>query len=93
MLFRSLGCPECYAIFKAEVNDYFSERKIAFPYTGSMPKRLANFRSALTDRVLIREKLDAAVKSEDYEKAAFYRDYLRAIEKKSVSAESDSEDD
>ncbi|MBO4546922.1 MAG: UvrB/UvrC motif-containing protein, partial [Treponema sp.] len=36
---------------------------------------------------------DAAIKNEDYEKAAFYRDYLRAIEKKSVAAESDGEND
>ena len=88
-----LGCPECYSIFKTEINEYFAERKIDYPYSGAMPKRLANFRSALTDRVLIRDKLDAAIKNEDYEKAAFYRDYLKAIEKKSVAAESDGEND
>ncbi len=80
-----LGCPECYEIFKSEIENYFSKRKIAARYTGSMPRRLANFRSVLTDRAVIREKLDAAVKSEDYEKAAFYRDYLHAIEKKAVA--------
>ena len=35
----------------------------------------------------------AAIKNEDYEKAAFYRDYLKAIEKKSVAAESDDKND
>ena len=39
----------------------------------------------MTDRAVIREKLEEAVKSEDYEKAAFYRDYLHAIEKKAVA--------
>lgn len=80
-----LGCPECYSIFKSEIEKYLSKRKITVRYTGSMPRRLANFRSVLTDRAIIREKLDAAVKSEDYEKAAFYRDYLHAIEKKAVA--------
>ena len=45
----------------------------------------------MTDRAVVREKLDEAVRREDYEKAAFYRDYLRAIEKKSVAA-ADGED-
>lgn len=85
MLTGKLGCPECYSIFKTEINDYFTEKKITARYSGSMPHRLANFRSVLTDRAVIREKLDAAVKNEDYEKAAFYRDYLHAIEKKAVA--------
>lgn len=80
-----LGCPECYAIFKTEIDSYLSKRKITSRYTGSMPRRLSNFRSVLTDRAVIREKLEAAVKNEDYEKAAFYRDYLLAIEKKAVA--------
>ncbi len=80
-----LGCPECYVIFKAEIEKYLSKQKITARYSGSMPRRLANFRSVLTDRAAIREKLEAAVKSEDYEKAAFYRDYLHAIEKKAVA--------
>ena len=80
-----LGCPECYEIFKSEIDKYLSKRKITVRYTGSMPRRLSNFRSVLTDRAVIREKLEAAVKSEDYEKAAFYRDYLHAIEKKAVA--------
>ena len=54
-------------------------------YTGSMPKRIANFRSPLTDRIEVQKKLEQAIENEDYEKAAFYRDYLHAIENKAVS--------
>ena len=86
-----LGCPECYEIFKTEVGEYLKSKKVSGPYTGSMPRRLANFRSLLTDRAVLREKLDEAVRREDYEKAAFYRDYLRALEKKSVAAADDGE--
>lgn len=85
ILTGKLGCPECYSIYKSEVLEFFSARKIKAHYTGTMPRRLANFRSVLTDRVAIREKMDAAIKNEDYEKAAFYRDYLHAIEKTSVA--------
>ncbi len=91
ILTGKLGCPECYSIFKSEINEFLSARKITAPYTGTMPNRLANFRSILTDRVDIRDKLDKAIKDEDYEKAAFYRDYLHALEKKSVAASSSSD--
>ena len=50
-----------------------------------MPKRIANFRSPLTDRIEVQKKLEQAIENEDYEKAAFYRDYLHAIENKAVS--------
>ena len=39
----------------------------------------------LTDRIMLQNKLNAAVEDENYEKAAMYRDYLKALEKKAVS--------
>ena len=50
-----------------------------------MPQRLSTFRSVLTDRIMLQNKLNAAVEDENYEKAAMYRDYLKALEKKAVS--------
>lgn len=88
-----LGCPECYEIFKPQILEYMKEKNFSLDYTGSMPKRLSNFRSVLTDRADVRLKLEKAIKEEDYEKAAFYRDYLHAIENKSISAPEDAQDD
>lgn len=82
---QSVGCPECYEIFQNEITSLMSSRGIKGTYTGTMPLRLAKFRSALTDRNLVQMKLDEAIKKEDYEKAAFYRDYLRAMEKSPVA--------
>lgn len=79
------GCPECYAVFKDAVRKYLSVRGISGSYTGSMPMRLASFRSVLTDRMALQNKLNEAVEHEDYEKAAMYRDYLRALEKSAVA--------
>jgi len=80
-----LGCPECYAIFKTEIGSLMEQKNIHGPYTGSMPRRLASFRSVLTDRVDLQAKLEDSIRKEDYEKAAVYRDYLRALERTSVS--------
>lgn len=79
------GCPECYEIFKNDIIKYLEKHNAYGTYTGSMPKRIASFRSPLTDRIEVQKKLEQAVENEDYEKAAFYRDYLHAIENKPVT--------
>lgn len=81
----TLGCPECYGIFADEIRAMRSEKGVSGSYTGSMPARLASFRSSLTDRMLLRSKMEESVANEDYEKAAIYRDRLRALEKCAVA--------
>jgi len=81
----STGCPECYAIFKDDIQKILQSRGINGAYTGSMPQRLASFKSVLNDRIALQNKLNDAVSKEDYEKAAMYRDYLHALEKTPVS--------
>lgn len=50
-----------------------------------MPNYVKGFRSVLTDRILLQSKLEESIEKEDYEKAAVYRDYLKALEKTSVA--------
>ena len=78
------GCPECYSVFKGDIKKMLSDKGIAATYCGSMPHRLASVHSVLTDRIMLQNKLNAAVANEDYEKAAMYRDYLKALEKNPV---------
>ena len=84
-LTRKAGCPECYSVFKSEIDDVFKKIGVLPPYKGNLPKRLKNFKSVLTDRIMIQSKLEESLKSENYEKAAIYRDYLKALEKSPVS--------
>lgn len=86
---RSVGCPECYSIFKDEVSSLLKEGGASASYTGTMPRRLRTFRSVLTDRIDLQAKLEASLKNEDYEKAAIYRDYLKALEKSPVAGGED----
>ncbi|MGI5172243.1 DNA helicase UvrBC [Treponema sp. OMZ 840] len=79
------GCPECYAAFKEEIQGMLTKKGIDLPYTGSMPKKLAYFRSMLTDRMAIQTKLKDSLAREDYEKAAMYRDFLKALESPAVT--------
>ena len=78
------GCPECYSVFTEEIQKALIEHGISGKYTGSLPLRVKDFRNALTDRADLQAKLEQAVREENYEKAAVYRDFLRALEKSSV---------
>ena len=84
-----VGCPECYAIFKNEISTLLKKQGVNGSYSGSMPQRLRNFKSVLTDRIQIQTKLEESLKNEDYEKAAIYRDYLKALEKQPVAGGGD----
>ncbi len=86
-----VGCPECYAIFKSDIRKCLDGRNIKGSYTGTMPHRLSTIRSVLNDRIILQNKLNDAVAREDYEKAALYRDYLKALEKNPVSSSESQE--
>ncbi len=85
------GCPECYESFNKEIAAEMKKNGVSGKYSGSMPKRLSCFRNSLTDRTDLQAKLEEAVKSENYEKAAVYRDFLRALEHGSVARGSESD--
>ncbi len=87
-----VGCPECYAVFNSEIKEHLQKMGLEIPYIGSMPKKLEHFRSILTDRIEIQKKLDNSIASEDYEKAAMYRDFLSTLERSSVSSSEDEGD-
>ncbi len=84
-----VGCPECYAIFKNEIRFFLEKNGAKELYKGTMPTRLPSVHSVLTDRIALQNKMNAAVEQEEYEKAAMYRDYLKALEKNSVSSGED----
>lgn len=88
-LTRRAGCPECYSIFKNDIAEILGKLGAKGSYSGIMPKRLKNFHSVLNDRIMLKSKLEESLKKEDYEKAAIYRDYLRALEKTPVSGGGD----
>ena len=71
-------------IFKSEIFSILKSHGIEGTYHGGLPKKLAHFRSVLTDRMMYQEKLAEAVAVEDYEKAAVYRDRLKALETRSA---------
>lgn len=78
-LLGRLGCPACYEAFRSYIASVMQKRGKKTLYTGSLPRSVGQFRSPVTDRLDLQNKEQEAVKNEDYEKAAFYRDCIKAL--------------
>lgn len=83
---KRVGCPECYICFKNEIQSLMKTEGIDGLYTGEMPKKLSHFKSVLTDRVILQQRLEQAIANEDYEKAATYRDRLKFLDNTSIDS-------
>lgn len=78
-LLGRLGCPSCYEAFKDYLSSIMEKKGTRPLYKGTLPRRVSTFRSPITDRLDLQNKEQEAVLNEDYEKAAFYRDCLKAL--------------
>ncbi|MFP4483894.1 MAG: hypothetical protein ACLFO1_03470 [Spirochaetaceae bacterium] len=72
-----LGCPTCYATFYQEVGSRVGEQILQHGHVGALPKRLRPLRWTYLERERIRDRLNAALADEEYEKAAELRDEIR----------------
>ena len=88
-----IGCPECYYAFQEEIRRNYKSFGITQSYKGSLPKHVKGFDSTLVTRIEVQLKLDEAIEKEEYEKAAFYRDYLKVIDSKYVNGDAEAEDE
>ena len=80
----TLGCPECYKVFLAELANTISYIHGASHHTGSAPKRLAM--KAERERKLkeLKAALSDAVKNQLFEKCVMLRDEITALESEAI---------
>lgn len=88
---QNIGCAECYYTFADEFKKTLRKYGITAPYQGSFPKKIKGYKSTLTSRVEMQFKLEEALEKEEYEKAAFYRDYLKVLNGEASSSGSQKE--
>ncbi len=78
-----LGCPECYTTFAAHLRTLLrrvhgSSQHVGVPYPG--PSALREPEAPAPDLTELREQLQRAVATENFELAARLRDQIRALE-------------
>jgi protein arginine kinase activator len=78
-----VGCPECYATFRSEIDDLLSEYSDAVHHKGRYPSKLHAYKAILIDKEQLKKQLEEAVRQEEYEHAAQIRDRIREIEQRS----------
>lgn len=78
----TVGCADCYNVFAAEIESYLENTAGQVQHVGKLPERVGTLKTLLIDKESLKEKLEFAIKNENYEQAAVLRDRIRIIEKR-----------
>lgn len=72
------GCPDCYAIFAAELEPTIRSMHGSAAHTGRSPAKWKKKHDRVDRLKTLRAALDEAIKKEEFEEAARLRDEIRA---------------
>ena len=75
-----IGCGVCYTTFRKYLTPLLTRIHGASVHSGKLPRRLGGALAVRHEITLLKDKLKAAVHNEEYERAAQYRDKIRALE-------------
>jgi len=77
-----LGCSACYKTFEKQLSPLLKKIHGIDTHTGKMPVKKEATRGKADTAGDLKEKLEKAIRLEEFEEAAALRDKIRAIEKK-----------
>ena len=73
-------CPNCYRVFRDNLEPILRRLHGSAEHTGKMPARMADEIKTSNELKRLKAELASAVENEQYEKAAELRDRIREIE-------------
>ncbi|MEW6448615.1 MAG: UvrB/UvrC motif-containing protein [Bacillota bacterium] len=76
-----LGCGDCYTEFRSAVEQMLRRIHGTVQHSGKFPRRAGKVTGLKQELNRLRRELDAAVRKEEFEKAAGLRDRIRELEK------------
>ncbi len=82
-----IGCSVCYDTFREQLTPLLKRIHGASVHSGKIPRRTGGVLVDRREVDILKGRLQDAVKAEEYEKAAEYRDQIRALEKKIAASE------
>jgi protein arginine kinase activator len=77
-----IGCSVCYDTFRSQLEPLLRRIHGSSTHTGKIPHRSGGALTIKHEIAVYKEKLQSALKKEEYEKAAVYRDKIRALGQK-----------
>jgi len=77
-----LGCPKCYDTFGAQLSPLLKKIHGSDTHIGKTPLKKEAVQNKLALLSDLKVKLEASVRSEEFEQAARLRDQIRALERK-----------
>ena len=86
-----IGCSVCYDTFRTQLAPLLKRIHGSSTHSGKIPRRSGGVLVVRHEIALLKEQLADAVQSEAYEKAAEYRDKIRALEKQIAAEEKGGE--
>ena len=75
-----IGCSECYKVFRSPITATLRQVQPSITHTGKIPSKSGEELKQKRRYESLKQELSAAVKNEDYEKAAKLHKELKAIE-------------
>lgn len=75
-----VGCPECYATFRLELNDTIRSIHGNVEHVGRTPSRFRQNRGKADRLASLKQQLKDSIAEEDFERAATLRDEIRSLE-------------
>ncbi|MCR5558824.1 MAG: UvrB/UvrC motif-containing protein [Schwartzia sp.] len=88
-----IGCSVCYSTFRKQLIPFLKRIHGSVLHSGKIPKRSGGALVVQHEIDVLKEQLQMAVKSEEYEKAAEYRDRIRSLEQKLAAEREGAESD
>jgi len=95
-----LGCPDCYSVFDLLIDESIKKLQGNNVHVGKMPKYQTEGRNSISQKIkedgqlsdtetlaLLNSKLKEAIREEEYESAAKYRDEIKALKERNKTDE------
>ena len=77
---ETAGCPECYTVFRGQIDELLGEYTDVTTHRGRYPEKLKAYKTILVDKEALKKQLKEAVYREEYETAARLRDRIQEME-------------
>lgn len=76
------GCSYCYQIFEKEMDRCLEIKRVTSVYKGRVPSNMPQEKSAASQLIILKQKLQDSITKEEYEQAGIIKEQIVKLEKR-----------